>query len=169
MATMRQYIALIIVSLIGFQARSENFSCKVHDAEIVGTPESLVCHMGGEEIEMDLPEGMVLRGIDSFGDGVIAITNDNHILFWDSPFDKARRMRIEMKGEFKSLDAGSDMCYALSDSSEIVSLNLALISKVFDFNGEYAEYYGKVDIIDIAVGPASLCITATKADGRPTA
>ena len=169
MATMRKYIALIIVSLIGFQARSENFSCKVHDAEIVGTPNSVVCRRGGEEMEMDLPEGMVLRGIDTFGDGVIAITKGNHILFWDSPFDKARRIRIEMKGEFKSIDAGSEMCYALSDSSEIVSLNRALISKVFDFNGEYAAYYGKVDIIDIAVGPASLCIAVTKEDGKPTA
>ena len=118
---------------------------------------------------MDLPEGMVLCGIDSFGDGVIAITKGHHILFWDSPFDKARRIRIEMKGEFKSIDAGSEMCCALSDSSEIVSLNRALISKVFDFNGEYAAYYGKVDIIDIAVGPASLCIAVTKEDGKPTA
>jgi hypothetical protein len=49
-----------MISLIGLQARSENFSCTVHDAEITGTDSTLVCRMGGEEIKMDLPEGMRL-------------------------------------------------------------------------------------------------------------
>ncbi len=158
-----------MVSLIGLQARSENFSCTIHDAEIVGTENSLVCRMDGEEIRMDLPEGMLLQGIEPFGDGVIAITKGQHILYWDSPFDKARRIKMQMKGRFKTIDAGEDICYAISDSSEIVSINRALIGKVFDFNGQYAEYYGHLDIIDIAVGPASLCIGAVREDGRPAA
>ena len=164
---MRKAIITILVSLIGLQARSENFSCIVHDAEIVGTETSLVCRMDGEEIEMDLPEGMVLTGIEAFGDGVIAITKGQNILYWDSPFDKARRIRIDMKGELKTIDTGEEMCYAVSDSSEIVSVNRALIGKVFDFNGQYEAYYGNLNIIDIAVGPASLCIAAVREDGRP--
>lgn len=159
----------MILSLIGFQARSENFSCVVHDAEIIATATSMVCLMGGEEIRMDLPEGTVLRGIEAFGDGVIAIARGKQVLFWDSPFDKARRIRLDMKGEFIGMDAGTEMCHAVSDSSEIISINRALIGKVFDFNGQYDEYYGKIRLIDIAAGPASLCVAAVKEDGKPTA
>ncbi len=159
----------MILSLIGFQARSENFSCVVHDAEIIATDTSMVCLMGGEEIRMDLPEGTVLRGIEAFGDGVIAIARGKQVLFWDSPFDKARRIRLDMKGEFIGMDAGTEMCHAVSDSSEIISINRALIGKVFDFNGQYDEYYGKIRLIDIAAGPAYLCVAAVKEDGKPTA
>lgn len=166
---MRKTIIMILFSLIGSQARSENFSCMVQDAEITGTEYSLTCRLNGEEIEMDLPEGMLLKGIDTFGDGVIAITKGKHILFWDSPFDKARKIFLDMKGEFIGLDAGDEICYAVSDSSEIVSLNLALIGKVFDFNGEYSGYYGNLRIIDIATGPASVCIAAEREDGSPAA
>lgn len=166
---MRKYITLMILSLIGLHALSENFSCVVHDAEIIGTETTLVCRMGGEEIIMDLPEGTVLLGIEAFGDGVIAIAQGKQILFWDSPFDKARRIRIETRGEFTGIDAGWEMCYAVSDSSEIISINRALIGKVFDFNGQYADYYGKIRLIDIAAGPASLCIAAVREDGKPAA
>ena len=165
---MRKYFTFMILSLIGFHARSENFSCIVHDAEIIGTETSLICRMDGEEITMDLPEGTELRGIEAFGDGVIAIARGKQILFWDSPFDKARKILIETKGELTGIDAGSEMCYAVSDSSEIISINRALIGKVFDFNCQYSEYYGKVRLIDIAAGPASVCVAAIKEDGKPT-
>ena len=166
---MRKYFTFMILSLIGFHARSENFSCIVHDAEIIGTETSLICRMDGEDIIMDLPEGIILRGIEGFGDGVIAIAQDKQILFWDSPFDKARKIRIETKGELIGIDAGTEICYTVSDSSEIISINRALIGKVFDFNGQYEEYYGKVHLVGIAVGPASVCIAAIKEDGKPTA
>ena len=136
---MRRYITLMILSLIGLQARSENFSCVVHDAEIIGTATSLVCRMDGEEISMDLPEGTVLYGIETFGDRVIAIARGKQVLYWDSPFDKARKIMIEAKGELTGIDAGTEMCYAVSDSSEIISINRALIGKVFDFNGQYED------------------------------
>ena len=165
---MRKYFTFMILSLIGFHARSENFSCTVHDAEIIGTETSLICRMDGEEITMDLPEGTELRGIEAFGDGVIAIARDKQILFWDSPFDKARKIRIETKGELTGIDAGSEMCYAVSDSSEIISLNLALQGKVFDFNANYSEYYGTITPIAIAAGPNSACLAVLREDGTPT-
>lgn len=166
---MRKIIIIILFSLIGLQARSEKFSCMIHDAEIKGTETSLTCILDGEEIEMDLPEGMILKGIDAFGDGVIAITEGRHMLFWDSPYDKARIISVDIKGKLSGLDAGEDMCHAVTDSSEIVSINLALIGKVFDFNKEYSGYYGNIRLIDIASGPLSICVAAVKEDGSPTA
>ena len=166
---MRKTIIMILVSLIGLQARSENFSCVIHDAVITATDTSIVCRINDEEIVMDLPEGMRLRGIDGFGDGVIAIAEGGYILFWDSPFDKARRSRFEIKGEFIGLDACEDRCCAVSDSSEILSLNLALQGKIFDFNANYSEYYGTVSLIDVAVGPTALFVAALREDGSPAA
>ena len=166
---MRRIITLAIVSLIGLEARSENFSCTVHDAVITGTDSTLVCHMDGEDMVMDLPEGTRLRGIDAFGDGIIAIADGGTILFWDSPFDKARRRHLDTKGELTDIDAGADVCYAVTDSSEIVSIDQALQGKVFDFNSNYSEYYGKVHIIGIATGPAAVFIAARREDGRPAA
>ena len=160
---------MIFISLIGLQARSETFSCTVHDAVITATDTSLVCLMDGEEIAMDLPEGMHIRGIDAFGGRVVAIAEGGHILHWDSPFDKARRIRMDIRGEFISIDAGEDICYAISDQSEIVSLNLALQGKVFDFNANYSEYYGHISLIDIAAGPTAVFVAAVREDGTPAA
>ena len=164
---MRKTLIMIMISLIGLQARSENFSCRVHDAVITATDTSIVCNMDGEDMEMDLPDGVRLRGIDAFGDGVIAITDGKQILFWDSPFDKARRIGFDMKGKFISMDAGADACYAVSDCSEIISLNLALQGKVFDFNASYSAYYGNIRLIDIASGPAAVFIAGVRDDGHP--
>lgn len=166
---MRKTIIMILISLIGFQARSETFSCIVHDAIVTATDSSIVCVMDGEEIDMDLPEGIRLRGIDVFGDGVIAVAEGGHILFWDSPFDKARRVSFEIEGEFISIDTKDDRCYAISDNSEILSLNLALQGKIFDFNANYSEYYGKIRLIDIAVGPTAIFVAAVREDGSPAA
>lgn len=166
---MRKTIIMILISLIGFQARSETFSCIVHDAIVTATDSSIVCVMDGEEIDMDLPEGIRLRGIDVFGDGVIAVAEGGHILFWDSPFDKARRVRFEIEGEFISIDTKDDRCFAISDNSEILSLNLALQGKIFDFNANYSEYYGKIRLIDIAVGPTAIFVAAVREDGSPAA
>ncbi len=118
-------------------------------------------------MEMDLPDGIRLRGIDSFGDGVIAITDGKQILFWDSPFDKARKIHFDIKGHFISIDAGTDVCYAVSDSSEIISLNLALQGKIFDFNASYSAYYGNIRLIDIAVGPAAVFIAGIRDNCLP--
>ena len=166
---MRRFIIMILISLIGLQARSETFSCTLHDAVITATDTSIVCMMDGEEIEMDLPEGMVLRGIDAFGEGIVAIAEGGNILFWDSPFDKARRIRFETAGEFVGLDTYEDRCFAVSDSSEILSLNLALQGKIFDFNANYSEYYGAVSLIDVAVGPTAVFVAAVREDGSPAA
>lgn len=165
----RKAFITMLISLIGLQARSENFSCRVHDAEITGTDSTLVCRLDGEEIEMDIPDGMRLKGLDAFGEGLVAITEGRHILYWDSPLDKARKVLIEMKGNFTGIDAGEDVCHAVSDSSEIISINLALMGKVFDFNSQYAGYYGKIRLIDIAAGTSSICVAAERADGRPAA
>lgn len=156
-----------MISLIGLQARSETFSCNVHDAVIVATDTSIVCLMDGKEIAMDLPDGMRIRGLDSFGDGVIAIAEGGCILFWDSPFDKARRRDYGTEGEFIGIDAWENTCYAISDSSEIISLDLALQGKVFDFNTNYSEYYGKINAISIAAGPSAVCMAGTREDGYP--
>ena len=164
---MRKTLMMMIVSLIGLQARSETFSCRVLDAVITATDTTIVCLMDGEETEMDLPDGIRLRGIKAFGDGVIAITDGQLVLFWDSPFDKARKIRFDMKGNFISIDAGTDACHALSDCSEIISINLALQGKVFDFNAAYSTYYGNIRLIDIAAGPTSVFVAGVRDDGRP--
>ena len=164
---MRRIIILALFSLIGLEVRSENFSCTVHDAVITGTDSTLVCHMDGEDIVMDLPGGTRLRGIDAFGDGVIAIADGGNLLFWDSPFDKARERHMDIKGELIGVNAGKDICYAVTDSSEIVSIDLALQAKVFDFNASYSGYYGTVRMIGIAAGPADVFIAVHKEDGRP--
>lgn len=166
---MRKTIICIIVSLIGFQARSEKFSYQVHDATVIGTDTSLICILDGEEIPMDLPEGMRLKGIKGFGEGVIAITSGKHILFWDSPLDKARRLYFDTKGNLSGLDARGDICYAVTDSSELISLNQALQGKIFDFNANYSDYYGNLNIIGVAVGPVATCIAAVRDDGSPAA
>ena len=166
---MRRIFILAIFSLIGLQARSENFSCAVNDAVITATDTTMVCRIGGEEIAMDLPAGTRLRGIDAFGEGIIAITEGKTILYWESPFDKARRRHMDIKGELVRLDAGKETCHAVTDSSEIVSIDLALQGKVFDFNSNYSDYYGKVRIIDIAGSPTAIFIAVELEDGRPGA
>lgn len=166
---MRRIFILAIFSLIGLQARSENFSCAVNDAVITATDTTMVCRIGGEEIAMDLPAGTRLRGIDAFGEGIIAITEGKTILYWDSPFDKARRRHMDIKGELVRLDAGKETCHAVTDSSEIVSIDLALQGKVFDFNSNYSDYYGKVRIIDIAGSPTAIFIAVELEDGCPGA
>ena len=166
---MRRIFILAIFSLIGLQARSENFSCAVNDAVITATDTTIVCRIGGEEIAMDLPAGTRLHGIDAFGEGIIAIAEGKTILYWDSPFDKARRRHLEIKGELIRLDAGKETCHAVTDSSEIVSIDLALQGKVFDFNSNYSDYYGKVRIIDIAGSPTAIFIAVELEDGRPGA
>ena len=166
---MRRIFILAIFSLIGLQARSENFSCAVNDAVITATDTTMVCRIGGEEIAMDLPAGTRLRGIDAFGEGIIAITEGKTILYWDSPFDKARRRHMDIKGELVRLDAGKETCHAVTDSSEIVSIDLALQGKVFDFNSNYSDYYGTVRIIDIAGSPTAIFIAVELEDGRPGA
>ena len=166
---MSRIFILAVFSLIGLQARSENFSCAVNDAVITATDTTMVCSIGGEEIAMDLPAGTRVRGIDAFGEGIIAITEGKTILYWDSPFDKARRRHMDIKGELVRLDAGKETCHAVTDSSEIVSIDLALHGKVFDFNSNYSDYYGKVRIIDIAGSPTAIFIAVELEDGRPGA
>lgn len=166
---MRKTIIMILISLIGLQARSETFSCTIHDAVIVATDTSVVCRMDGEEIAMDLPEGMHILGLDAFGEGVLAIAKEGYILFWDSPFDKARKTRFDIKGDFTGICIREDRCHIVSDSSEILSLNLALQGKVFDFNANYSEYYGNIRLIDIAAGALSICVAAVREDGSPAA
>lgn len=160
---------MILISLIGLQARSESFSCIIHDAEVTGTDSTLICRIDGDTIEMDVPEGIRLKGIEAFGEGIIGIAEGGYILFWDSPFDKARKRLFELKGEFTGIDAWENTCYAVTDSSEILSLNLALQGKIFDFNSNYSDYYGNVILIDIAAGPEAVCIAVVREDGSPTA
>lgn len=123
--------------------------------------------LDGEKITMDLPEGMFLKGIQPLGDGLAAIAENKSLLFWDSPYDKARTITISSKGELIDISSFDDRCYALTDSAEIISISIARQIKILDFNKEYAGFYGHPVLVSIAAGASSVYVTGIKTDGRP--
>lgn len=145
------------------------FICTVEDAVIAADSTSMVCFLDGKWISMPVPEGIHITGIDDFYGGVIATAEEGKLLFWSSPFDNARSVTADIKGEFIGIDSFGDRCHAVTDSSETVAVDLALRTKVFDFNNCYSDYYGDIDIISIASGSTSVCITGTRTDGSPAA
>lgn len=68
------------------------------------------------------------------------------------------------------LDVYSDRCYALTDSSRIVSFDMDFNPSIFDFNANYSKYYGEVRLSAIAVSDDALCVCGVRlSDGAPVA
>lgn len=145
------------------------YMCTVSDAVVVAGKTSMSCLLDGRWIGMHLPEGMRINGMEAFYGGVAAVTEEGNILFWSSPFDKAQTTSAEAKGRFIGMDSYSDLCYAVTDHAEIVTFDLGLRTRTFDFNAYYSEYYGNIDIVSIAAGKSSVCIAGTRSDGSPAA
>ncbi|MBR2063675.1 MAG: hypothetical protein IJ971_03155 [Bacteroidales bacterium] len=143
------------------------FICTVADAVIAADGTSMTCFLDGRWISMPVPEGIRITGITGFYGGVIATAEEGKLLFWSSPFDNARSVTSGIKGEFIDIDSFGDRCHAVSDSSETVTVDLALRTRIFDFNDCYSDYYGDIDIVSTACGSTSVCITGTRSDGSP--
>ena len=145
------------------------YMCTVSDAIVIADKKSMSCLLDGRWIDMPVPEGTCIIGMEAFYGGVAAVAEDGRILFWSSPFDKAQTTSAEVKGRFISMDSYSDRCYAVTDHAEIVTFDLGLRTRIFDFNAYYSEYYGDIDIVSIAAGKTSVCIAGTRSDGSPAA
>ena len=145
------------------------FMCCVSDAIVVADSTALSCLLDGEWIPMQTPDGIRICGIEAFYGGVAALTEDGKLLFWGSPFDKAQLVATGAKGRFVDMDSYGEKCYAVTDLSEIVSIDLGLRARIFDFNAYYSEYYGDIDIVAIAAGATSVCIAATRNGESPAA
>lgn len=143
------------------------FICTVTDALIAADETSVSCYLDDKWISMPVPEDIRITGITDFYEGVIATAGEGKLLFWSSPFDNARIVTTGVKGEFIGIDSFGDRCHAATDSSETIVIDLALRTRTFDFNGCYSDYYGDIDIVSIASGSTSVCITGTRADGSP--
>ena len=116
---------------------------------------------------MDLPDGIVLKGVQPLGEGLAAIADKGILLFWDSPYDKARKTEVNIKGEFIGISSVSDRCHILTDCSEIISIDIARQIRTFDFRKEYSGFYGNPQMVSIATGASSIYIAAVKEDGSP--
>ena len=145
------------------------FMCSVSDALVIAGETSLSCLLDSRWLPMDVPETSRITCLTEFYGGVMAATEDGKLLFWGSPFDKAQTTSAEVKGRFISMDSYSDRCYAVTDHAEIVTFDLGLRTRIFDFNAYYSEYYGDIDIVSIAAGKTSVCIAGTRSDGSPAA
>ena len=145
------------------------YMCSVSDALVIADGTSLSCLLDGRWLSMEIPEGIVINGVETFYGGVMATAEDGKMLFWGSPFDKAQVIKAEVSGRFIDIDSFGERCYAVTDRSEIVTIDLGLRTRIFDFNDCYSEYYGDIDIVSIAAGATSVCITGTRNDESPAA
>ena len=145
------------------------FMCVASDAIIIADETSIACFLDERWLQMQIPENIRLTCIEDFYGGVMAATEDGRLLFWGSPFDKAQTVSAKVSGRFIDMDSFEDRCYAVTDRSEIVTIDLGLRTRVFDFNDCYSEYYGDIDIVSVAAGATSVCITGNRNDERPAA
>ena len=145
------------------------FMCSVSDALVIAGESSLSCLLDGRWLPMDVPESSRITCLTAFYGGVMAASEDGKLLFWGSPFDKAQIIKTEVSGRFIDMDSFADRCYAVTDRSEIVSIGLGLQPSTFDFNAYYSEYYGEIDIVSVAAGATSVCITGNRGDESPAA
>ena len=145
------------------------FMCSVSDALVIADESSLSCLLDDRWLPMDVPETSRITCLTAFYGGVIAASEDGKLLFWGSPFDKAQIIKAEVSGRFIDMSSFADRCYAVTDRSEIVSIGLSLHPSIFDFNAYYSEYYGEIDIVSIAAGATSVCITGNRGDDSPAA
>lgn len=148
---------------------SARYMCTAGDAVVIADRRSMSCLLDGRWIDMPVPEDMRISGMEAFYGGVAAVTEDGHILFWSSPFDKAQTASAEIRGRFIGMDSYSDRCYAVTDRAEIVTFDLSLRTRTFDFNAYYSEYYGDINVVSVAAGKSSICIAGTRSDGSPAA
>ena len=159
-----------LTSTISAEGVSEaKYMCSVADALVIADETSLSCLLDERWLSMDMPDGIVINGVEAFYGGVIATAEGGKLLFWGSPFDKAQIVSAKVSGRFVAMDSFEDRCYAVTDRSEIVTIDLGLRTRVFDFNDCYSEYYGDIDIVSIAAGATSVCITGTRNDESPAA
>lgn len=145
------------------------YMCSVSDALVVAGETSLSCLLDDRWMQMDVPEESEITGLEAFHGGVIATAEGGKLLFWGSPFDKAQIIRAEVSGRFIDTGSFADRFHAVTDRSEIVSMDLSLRPHIFDFNACYSEYYGDISIVSIATGATSVCITGTRNDDSPAA
>lgn len=145
------------------------FMCSVSDALVIAGETSLSCLLDGRWLAMDVPETSRITCLTAFYGGVMATAEGGKLLFWGSPFDKARILSADVRGRFVGIDSYADRCHAVTDSSEIVTIDLGLRTHTFDFNACYSEYYGEIDIVSIAAGATSACIAGNRKDGSPVA
>ena len=143
--------------------------CSVSDALVIAGETSLSCLLDGRWLPMDVPESSRITCLTAFYGGVMAASEDGKLLFWGSPFDKAQIIKTEVSGRFIDMDSFADRCYAVTDRSEIVSIGLGLQPSTFDFNAYYSGYYGEIDIVSVAAGATSVCITGNRGDESPAA
>lgn len=145
------------------------FMCSVSDALVIAGETSLSCLLDGRWLAMDVPETSRITCLTAFYGGVMATAEGGKLLFWGSPFDKARILSADVRGRFVGIDSYADRCHAVTDSSEIVTIDLGLRTHTFDFNACYSEYYGEIDIVSVAAGATSVCITGNRGDESPAA
>lgn len=145
------------------------YMCTVADAVVIADKTSMSCFLDGKWIGMPVPGDIAITGIEDFYGGVIATAEEGKLLFWSSPFDNARTVSAGIRGRLRDIDSFGDRCYAVTDSSEVVTADLALRTHVFDFNSCYSDYYGETDIVSVAAGSTSVCIAAIRKDGSPAA
>ena len=145
------------------------YMCVASDAIVIADESSISCLLDERWLQMQTPEGVRLTCIEDFYGGVMAATEDGRLLFWGSPFDKAQILTTKVRGRFIDMDSFEDRCYAVTDRSEIVTIDLGLRTRTFDFNDCYSEYYGDIDIVSIAAGATSVCVTGNRNDDSPAA
>ena len=145
------------------------YMCVASDAIVIADESSISCLLDERWLQMQTPEGVRLTCIEDFYGGVMAATEGGRLLFWGSPFDKAQILTPKVRGRFIDMDSFEDRCYAVTDRSEIVTIDLGLRTRTFDFNGCYSEYYGDMDIVSIAAGATSVCVTGNRNDDSPAA
>lgn len=143
--------------------------CSVSDALVIAGETSLSCLLDDRWLPMDVPQEIVINGLEDFYGGVMATAEDGKLLFWGSPFDKAQIIPTEVSGRFIDIDSFGELCHAVTDRSEIVTIDLGLRPRIFNFNDCYSEYYGDLDIVSIATGATSVCITGTLNGESPAA
>ena len=159
-----------LVSTIAAEGVSEpKYMCAADDALVIAGETSLSCLLDGRWLSMDMPEGLMINGLEAFYGGVMATAEGGKLLFWGSPSDKARILSADVRGRFVGIDSYADRCHAVTDSSEIVTIDLGLRTHTFDFNACYSEYYGEIDIVSVAAGATSVCITGNRGDESPAA
>ena len=140
----------------------------VQDALVAAGDSALVCLLDGRYTDMRYPGGRI-AGICGFRGAVAAVSTDGTVYFWDSPFSVPKRVPFVAKGLPVGISGGSELCCALTDSSELVIVDASLHAEVFGFNENYSAYYGSVELTCAAAGAGSLCAAGTDASGEPVA
>lgn len=117
--------------------------------------------------ELSLRSEAVPRALASV-DGMLCLVCGDRLI----GLDGGEEVELEIPGglDLVDMDSCGEKCYALTGDSEIVSFDLYANAEVFDFNAEYAPFYGEVRLCGIAVSEDAVCVAGTRlADGAPVA